>query len=202
MYHLGDLSQVYPIARGFAPLAVGLCAAWLADEPLRGSQAAGLALTSLAICGLAIAGGSRVDAAGRAVPAALATGSLIAIYTFLDGQGVRHAGGELRYIAWSFLLDGAPMTLAVLWLRKGKVGAFLRDEGLRACAGGVIATLGYSIVLWALARSAMAQVSALRETSVIFAALIGTRLLGEPFGRLRLLTAAGVVAGVLLLQLG
>lgn len=89
-----------------------------------------------------------------------------------------------------------------MWLRRGQIHGFLRAEGTRACAGGLIATLGYSIVLWALARGAMVQVSALRETSVLFAALIGTRWLGEPLGRRRVAAAAGVVAGVLLLQWG
>ncbi len=202
MYQLGDLSQAYPIARGIAPLLVGLGAAWRVGEPLGAVQLAGLGLSSLAICGLALAGRARSVDASRAVPAALLSGALIGVYTVIDGQGVRLAGGELRFIAWNFFLDGIPLTLVVLWLRRGQIGAFLRDEGLRAFAGGVVATLSYSIVLWALARGAMAHVSALRETSVIFAALIGTRLLGEPFGRARVGAALAVVAGVVLLRLG
>jgi drug/metabolite transporter (DMT)-like permease len=202
MYRLGDLSEAYPIARGIAPLLVGVGAAWRVGEPLGAAQLAGLALSSLAICGLALAGRARSLDASRAVPAALLSGALIGVYTVIDGQGVRLAGGELRFIAWNFFLDGIPMTLAVLWLRRGQIGAFLRDEGPRSFVGGVVATLGYSIVLWALAQGAMAHVSALRETSVIFAALIGTHLLGEPFGRLRVTAALAVAAGVLLLRLG
>ncbi len=202
MYQLGDLSQAYPIARGIALLLVGVGAAWWVDESLAPVQLAGLALSSAAICGLALAGRAHSVDASRAVPAALLSGALIGIYTVIDGQGVRLAGGELRFIAWNFFLDGIPLTLAVLWRRRGRIDGFLRDEGPRALAGGVVATLAYSIVLWALAQGAMAHVSALRETSVIFAALIGTRLLGEPFGRARVGAALAVVAGVLLLRLG
>lgn len=202
MYRLGDLSQAYPIARGIAPLLVGIGAAWRVGEPLGPAQLAGLALSSLAICALALAGRARSLDASRAVPAALVTGALIGIYTVIDGQGVRLAGGELRFIAWSFFLDGIPMTLAVLWLRRGRIGAFLRDEGPRAFVGGVIAMLAYSIVLWSLAHGAMAHVSALRETGVIFAALIGTRVLGEPFGRVRVGAALVIAAGALLMRLG
>jgi drug/metabolite transporter (DMT)-like permease len=202
MYQLGDLSQAYPIARGISPVLVGLGAAWRVGEPLGPAQIAGLALSSLAICVLALAGRARSADAPRAVLAALVCGALIGIYTVIDGQGVRLAGGELRFIAWSFFLDGIPMTLAVLWLRRGQIGAFVRDEGARAFMGGAVATLGYAIVLWALAQGAMAHISALRETSVIFAALIGTRVLGEPFGRARVAAALVVVTGVLLLRLG
>lgn len=200
MYRLGDLSQVYPIARGIAPVLVGLGAAVFVGESLGAIQLAGLALSSGAICTLALASPGHAVDARSAVVAALLAGVLNASNMVVDGQGVRHAGSELTYISWSFLVDFFPVTVAVVWLRRGRIAAFVREEGVRSCAGGLIATLSYSIVLWAVARGAMAHVSALRETSVLLAAWIGTRLLGEPFGGTRVVAAAGVVAGVLLLR--
>jgi drug/metabolite transporter (DMT)-like permease len=128
------------------------------------------------------------------------TGVMIAGYTFVDAQGVRHSEDPFDFIVWSFFLDGLPMTAVALAVRGRGALSFLVAWGWRGIGGGLMATLGYGIVLFAMSQSPMASVAALRETSVIFAAWIGTRLLGEPFGGLRLLAAAGVACGVILLQ--
>jgi drug/metabolite transporter (DMT)-like permease len=202
-YRFGDLSQVYPIARGFAPILVALLAAAFAGETPTLLQAAGVGLASLSIASLALERrGGASPGVGRSIAAAFATAAMIGSYTFLDGQGVRHAGGALRYVAWNLWATALPFCITALWLGRARLRAFLARDGWRAAAGGVVAALGYGIVLWAMEHGAMAGVAALRETSVVFAALIGTLMLGEDFGARRILAALGVAAGAILLQAG
>ena len=199
MYRLGDLSQVYPIARGLAPLGVGILAAVGAGEALAPLQALGLTLASVAIIGLS-GFGSRLPAARGAVPMALVTAGLIGLYTFSDGRGVRSVAQPIDFIGWSFFLGSVPMvaTTVILRGRKGFVAA--RRGGAQALFGGVMATAGYGIVLWAMSRAPMASVASLRESSVLFAAILGTKFLGEPFGTRRVIAALALVIGLVLVQ--
>jgi uncharacterized membrane protein len=200
-YKVGDLSQVYPLARGVAPLLVAGFAAAFVGERLGPPQLGGILLVSVGLASLAL-GGSRPTAAERpAIAFALATGAFIAAYTVTDGLGVRHAGTALGYAAWLFLLDGVPIPLYVLATRRGTLGSSLRPTWRKGAASGVLALVAYSLVLWAQTRGALAAVAALRETSVIIAAAIGTVVLGERFGRVRVLAATLVAAGILLLNL-
>jgi drug/metabolite transporter (DMT)-like permease len=133
---------------------------------------------------------------------ALVTAFMIGGYTYVDGRGVRLVQRTESYIAWSFLLGSVPIVLTT-WRVRGRAGLeALRSGGLHAFGGGVMATLGYGIVLWAMSRTTMASVASLRESSVLFAALIGTQMLGEPFGRRRLLAAVTLVVGLVLVQIG
>jgi drug/metabolite transporter (DMT)-like permease len=199
-YRYGDLSQVYPIARGIAPLGVAILAALLAAEIPSARQSLGLAIASTSIMSLGLIG--RTHTRSRtAVGLALLTGTLIGLYTFVDGIGVRVGGHASSYISWMFFVDSFPILIFALLRRPGRVAGFLREEGLRATVGGMMAIAGYGAVLWAMSRGAMAPVASLREASVLIAAIIGTRLLGEPFGPQRILAAAGTVLGLLLVQL-
>jgi drug/metabolite transporter (DMT)-like permease len=196
-YTIGDLSQVYPIARGLAPLGVTALAALAAREIPSGSQAIGLVIASAAIMSLSLVGRSG-PASRAAVRAALLTAVLITSYTVVDGLGARVSGGAIGFVAWMSVLDFFPMLIVALILRRGRVLAFLRAEGPRASAAGVLAILGYGTVVFAMSKGAMGPVSALRETSVVIAAFIGTRLMGEPFGRARVAASAVLVLGLLL----
>ena len=202
-YRFGDLSHVYPIARGLAPVLVAVFAALFAAETPDGVQALGLGVASASIASLALEPRTLGPGTTRSVVAALLTAAMIGTYTFLDGQGVRRAGDAYAYIAWSMWLTSAPFCVFVLLRRRTRLAAILRtSEGLKGIAGGVTATVGYGIVLWAMDRGAMASVAALRETGVVFAALIGTLVLGEAFGARRIIAALGVALGVILLQSG
>jgi drug/metabolite transporter (DMT)-like permease len=199
-YRLGDLSQVYPIARGTAPLVVALAAWPLAREPLAPASLAGVLLVTLGIASLA--GGRRPTARGdRAVLWALATGVLIAAFTLVDGLGVRRAGSAVGFVVWLEALVGLPLVAVAAVRRRARLRPFLRRNGLQGAAGGVMAAGAYGLIVWAYSRGALAPVAALRETSVVLAALIGTLALGEPFGRRRALAAAIVAAGAVLLNL-
>lgn len=198
-YQLGDLSQVYPIARGIAPLGVACLAAIGAKEYLEPGQLVGLALASAAIVSLGMtrAGG---DSTKRAVAMAVLTGVLIGAYTYTDARGVRSVESAELFIGWSFFLGSVPMVMTTLVLRWSTGLAPLRRLGLHGLGGGLMATIGYTIALWALSRAPMATVASLRESSVLFAAILGTRMLGESFGRRRVVSALVLVAGLILIQ--
>jgi drug/metabolite transporter (DMT)-like permease len=200
-YRAGDLSHVYPLARGSAPLLVAAASGSVAGEFLSPSAVAGTALVSAGILSLALDRGLAREGGGRAVVYALTTGCWIAGYTLVDGLGVRRAGTTLGYILWLQALEAVPFVLVTLLLRRGEVLAFARRSGGRGALGGLLAALGYSLVLWAYSLGALAPIAALRETSTILAAWIGTAMLGEPFGRRRIAASLLVAAGVVALNL-
>lgn len=201
-YRYGDLSQVYPIARGTAPLIVALGAWTLAGEALGGLEAAGVAVLSAGILSLAWRRGARPAGETLGILLALATALAIAAYSLLDGIGVRRSGSALGYILWLFWLFDAPFLGFALWRRRGRWRRSFGPSLKPGLGGAVTSSLAYGIVIWAMSLGPMAHVVALRETGVVMAAAIGTFLLGEPFGRRRVLAAAVVAAGAALLQLG
>ena len=196
-YRVGDLSQIYPIARGVAPPLVALGALVVAGESLSPEGSFAIALVCLGIWW--VAGGGRTNR--RPLLLALGTGATIAAYTVCDGMGGRASGDVLAYIVWLFFLDGWPFALLVGLRRGRRLAQTLPRAWKPALGGGLMSISAYGIVIWAMSQAPMAYVSALRETSVLLAAGIGAFLLGEPFGRRRILAACVVVGGVALLQL-
>ena len=118
-----------------------------------------------------------------------------------DPLVVRRAGNDFSYILWLLAIEGLPLLLVSLWLRRGRIRASFVPALPKGIGGGILAGLGYGIVIWAMGRAPMAHVSALRETSVILAAVIGTALLREPFGLRRIMASGLIVAGSALLHL-
>lgn len=200
-YRIGDLSHVYPIARGVAPPLVALGAWLVAGESPGPIGAIAILVISGAIASLAFTERWRL---GPLAPVwlALATGLSIAGYTICDGLGGRAAGDVLGYIAWLFVLDAVPFGLVVVLWRRQDLADQLRASWRASAIGGVLSLGAYGLVIWAMSLAPMASVSALRETSVIMAALIGTRLLREPLGTRRLVAASIVALGVVLLEAG
>ncbi len=200
-YRHGDLSHVYPIARGIAPPLVALIAWGFAGESPGALGLLAIFVISAGILSLAFTDDGRLGAV-KPLGFALATGVTIAGYTLADGLGGRRAGDVLGYIAWLFAIDALPFALLVAYRYRARLGEALERAWRPAAVGGVLAAAAYGLVIWAMTKAPMAQVSALRETSVIMAALIGTRLLREPFGRRRIFAAGLVALGVILLQVG
>lgn len=199
-YRNADLSLAYPVARGLAPPLVAVLGLLFAGETLSASGLAAVAVVSAGI--LLLVGAGRVARAQRrSLVWALLCGVTIALYTLCDGQGVRAAGEPWGYIVWLFALDGLPFGGAVLWLERRRLAGLATPGLAPAMAGGLLSFTAYALVIWAMATTPMALVSALRETSVVLAAWIGTRHLGEPFGRRRVGAASLVAAGILLLKL-
>ena len=242
-YRFGDLSRVYPLARGLSPLIVAAGGFVFAGEQLSSVALVGIVVACAGIVSLsfdaaavrtrsgrgAATGGvaqALADGRGGVFPRALTwvrgherstrttpedrrgvlfaagTALFIAAYTVTDAIGVRLSGHAVSYVAWLAILDGLPMLLAAAGLRRAALGRHLADRAWRSVAGGVLQLIAYGLVVWALALAPMAAVSALRETSVLFAAIIGVKLLGEPLGARRIGAAVVVTTGIVMIELG
>lgn len=201
-YRVGDLSQVYPVARGVAPPMVALIGLALGADPLHPAEAAAILLIAGGIAALALRGGMGLRADPRPILMALVTGMFIAGYTSVDGLGARVSGDSLAYTVWLFILNAPPM-VALAWARRGGAGLWqaVRQGWRRDLVGGVMALAGYATAIWAMTHAPIALVAALRETSVIFALLIARLWLKEPVGRWRAGSALLVVAGIATLRL-
>lgn len=199
-YRFGDLSHVYPIARGLGPLLVALASGLAFAEALSVRELTGVAIVSAGIASLAL-GGRHAPAENRhALVFAVMTGLCIATYTVIDARGVRAAVDPFAYVGWLSIVE-APWIALYCFARRGRgFGTALRLGWRRGLAGGLVASLGYAITLWAFSRSGAAHVAALREISVIFAAVIGAVVLGEGFGWRRILATLLVAGGLLLMN--
>lgn len=198
-YDAGDLSHVYTLSRGTAPLLVTLGAALTAGEFPAPVKIAGIALVS---AGVLLVGASP-RAPLKATLWALAIGVCISGYSLNDALGARASDSALQYVGWVTVLSSAPMALFALWRRGAK--RLLADAALapwRGIAVGAVSLGGYGLVLWAQTFAPIGQVTALRETSVVFAALIAFLFLRERLGARRWLGAAVVAAGAGLIAFG
>jgi drug/metabolite transporter (DMT)-like permease len=200
-YREGELSQVYPLARGTAPLLVAISGFIFAGESLSVAGCVGVALVSIGVASLAFERGLPSGGQRHAVTCAVVTGLFIAFYSVVDGLGVRRAGMAASYISWLFLLEGIPFLIYSLWRRGRSSLVLIKAQWRRGVLGGIISTASYAIAIWAMDHGALAQIVSLRETSVIFGALIGTLLLGDRFGPVRIGAAILVAGGNLLLHL-
>ncbi|MFE7135612.1 EamA family transporter [Streptomyces sp. NPDC057638] len=200
-FRLGDFGQVYPIARGVAPLLVTLFAVFALGEHLSGASAAGIAVAMTGIVGLALWGvrDRTSRPSGPAVAMATTTGLMIAVYTVVDGVGVREAGAALGYIAWLMLLDGLAIPAYAAATLRGDLLPRLRPVLLPGLVGGVLSVVSYGLVLWAQTRAPLAPVAVLREFSVIAGAAIAAFLFKERFGGPRIAAATLMVIGIALL---
>ena len=200
-YKHGDLGLTYPLMRGVAPLLVALSAALTLGEVLSPLAWAGVLGVS---CGVLVLGLSRhaLDSP-KAVRFALTNAVIIAIYTVVDALGVRASGNAAQYVAALFLIDGWPFALIVFWRRGGALVWPYARRRWPVAAGASLASFGsYGIALWAMTRAPVASVAALRETSVLFAALLGAWFLKEAFTPRRIIGILTIVAGVMALRLG
>jgi len=197
-YRIGDFSQSYPIARGSSPLLVALGAALLAGEQMSWWTLLGIVLVSAGIISLA----QLKSRASLAAPlAAFTTGAFIAAYTITDGIGARLSGDALAYAGWLFVIDSVPLALIYLWQHRRLPLSTTPRQTLVGLGGGVMSLLAYGIVIWAVTLAPMGTVSALRETSVLFAALIGWLFLGEKLTVRRLSACVVIVLGAIVLGL-
>ena len=196
-YRTGDLGQAYPVSRGSSPALVAVGAALFAHEGIGVLAVTGIALVSGGILSLAFQGkGTRADF----LPAALTTGVLIGAYTVVDGIGVRLSGNSLAYTNSMFLLWSLTTPVIYFGTRKRRP-AYTRVQTAMALTGGVVSILAYGIVIWAMQYDAMGVVSALRETSVVYAAIIGRVFLKEQLTTRRITSCVAIAAGAACLAL-
>jgi drug/metabolite transporter (DMT)-like permease len=199
-YRSGDLSQVYPLFRGLAPVLVVLGAALMANEYLSAGAMLGIGLVSAGLISITFAGGAVGKISGPALRWGLATSVFIGAYTVADGMGVRAAGNPFSYILWLFIFEPIPIGLWLLATDRSGWFGYMRAKPGKITAGALAAATAYAMVIYAMSVAPMGMVSSLRETSVIFAALIGTLMFREPFGRQRIIAAALVCLGVVLIK--
>ena len=201
-YETGDLGQVYPLARGSAPLLTAIGAALFVGEGIGLFGWLGVVTLAVGVVLLSLKGArdsSRIEV--RAVGFALLTAVSIGAYTVVDGMGVRLSGHVGAYIAWNFLAGAIVLVVYGGWRwRGGLVKAFLGSARM-LLLGASMSIGAYGIALWAMTQAPIAIVGAMRETSVLFAALIGVVLLGEPLLKLRVAAGALVLIGVVMLRL-
>ncbi len=197
-YDRGDLGQVYPIARGSAPLMASIGAFAVAGETISGLALIGVACLAAGVMALTFDCKYRLDRNPKAAIFALGTGAIIAAYTVVDGLGARQAGNALGYAVWLTAADGLlTFALVLVWRGRGVLRAASEHVG-PALAGGAMQVGLYWIIVWALTVAPISMVSGLRETSVLFAAIASTFLLKEGFGVWRFVSAAMVTAGLLM----
>ncbi|MFP3611844.1 DMT family transporter [Paraburkholderia sp. SIMBA_050] len=201
-YRRNDLAQAYPIARGSSPLLVTLGAALFAHEVIRPSQVLGILMISGGIIAIAL---ERFHVSRAGLRAALTTGATIAVYTVIDSIGVRLSGGEaLAYTAWMFLFYWLMPLLFVALRGVTALWPPVRSAPVSigsSLVGGLVSIAAYGIVIWALQSGATGTVSALRETSVVFAVLIGRVFLREAVSAKRWIACMIVAAGAVCLGL-
>lgn len=196
-YDYGDLGQVYPIARGVAPILVTLGALVFAGEQVSQLALVGISCLAVGVMALTFDGGNVSKINPKAIFFAVITGVSIASYTVVDGLGVRQAGSILGFAMWLTIGDGLLTFLIALIWKKREIAAVLKNNALTGFAGGAMQVGAYWIIVYALAVAPMGMVSGLRETSVLFAALISTFLLKEGFGVWRFVSACLVTFGLI-----
>lgn len=199
-YQHGDLGLTYPLMRGTAPMLVALASILGLGEVLSPMAWAGVLGVS---AGVLMLGLSRhaLDSP-RAVAFALANACIIATYTIVDAYGVRASGHALQYVFAIFVLDGWPYGLAVLARRGRSAWPYAVQRWPLALCGALGSLGAYGVTLWAMTRAPVAMVAALRETSVLFAAFLGTWVLKERFTLRRAIGTLVIVVGVMALRLG
>ena len=224
-FEIGDFNQVYPLARGLSPVVVAGIATLLGD-PMSKHQTIGIAVVCGGLATLVFSAGRPKRTQHKALFWAVMTGLSIAVYTVTDGVAVRRSGSAAGYTAWMMLAESVMLTAAcvTIMVRRGAVvtgdspitsattsaagtgglratlGRLSRADLARGVIAGPLSLLAYGLVLWAQTRGALAAVSALRETSVIFGAALGSVFLREPFGRYRILAAVTIAGGILILE--
>ena len=199
-YRAGDMSQVYPIARGAAPLMTALVSTTWLGERLGLIGWLGLLCLVAGVMMLSLRGGATLALDRRAVGFALFTALTVCAYSVIDGIGVRASGNALAYTAAVFLGNGAIMALYGLARRGPKLFAAPSQIWRTGLAGGALQFGSYAVALWAMTVAPIAVVAALRETSVLFGALIAVVVLREPLRAVRVLAALLIVAGLVMMK--
>ena len=199
-YRFGDLSQVYPLSRGAAPLIVAGLAVLVLGETLEQQAALALLLISIGIMSLISSGGRGAVDQPKAVLAALATACFIAGYTVVDGAGARLSESAHSYILWLNVFNGIPIILIALALRRCEMVPQVKQVWKTGALSAIVSLLAYWIVLWASTQAPLALVAAVREASMMFAVLFGVIFLKEKMDLRKLVSVFVTLTGTVLLK--
>lgn len=195
-YEQGDLSRVYPIARGAAPMMVLMVGAVVLNDEIRGREMFGICLLGLGILMMARGVFSNGESR-RLIPFALGSAIATASYSLVDGIGARLLGDPVAFVAWMFVVDAFVFTPVAVALRgRAVLKSTRRSWGIGALAA-MASYASYAVAVWAMTKAPIALVTALRETSILFAILIGWLIFKEPMDRGKALAAALIIGGVI-----
>ena len=200
-YEHGDLSQVYPLARGSAPLIVALVAIFLLNENLTATKFAAVCAIGFGVMLMSSRLGSGEAMSGKALFFALGTAFFTSSYTLVDGIGAQLSGTASGFTLWMFVGDGLLMMIYALLVRGRGLLSAVQGNLVSGTAAGVLSLGSYWIAIWAFTLAPIALVAALRETSVLFAMLIAVFVLGEKTSMQRWFAAAFILAGIVLMRL-
>jgi len=194
-YSMGDFSAVYPIVRGLPPLIVTLVSVFVINEPLSLTGVLGVLLIGAGV--LALEAGKKRQS-NKLILFALATAVMIAAYTVIDALGARRSGNSTSFFVW-FTLFQSIIYIGIVLHRRGREQCLkhIKKKWKHGLLGGLMSFSAYAIVLWAMTQAPIPYVSALRETSVLFASAIAIILLGEPVLKSRIVSAILIFVGIL-----
>jgi drug/metabolite transporter (DMT)-like permease len=201
-YRTGDLSQVYPIARGSAPLMTALIATTVVGEHLSVIGWAGILVLVGGVFLLSFRGGrdlAKIDR--RAVGFAFFTAMTICGYSVTDGVGARISGNPHAYTTWLFHLDGVAMLIFALLRRGHSIVKNARIYWQLGLLGGALSMFSYWVAIWAMTKAPIAIVAALRETSVLFGTAIAVVMLKESLRPARIVAAVMIVCGLVMIRM-
>ena len=201
-YRLGDYTQVYPIARGSGPAIVAIISVFVLGIAFETWQLAAIALICLGIFALGLLRQGNGLRNPQAVGAALVTGCFIASYSLIDGLGAREAGTAFGYIAWMTILNAIVFSIIIFFFNRRALGAVFTEGKTVLFLGGGASVIAYVIVVWAMTQAPIALVTALRETSTIFALGIGVIFLKETLTVVKIMATSLTASGVMLLKFG
>ena len=197
-YQISDMSQTYPLMRGTAPLLVALISVMVLGDHLSWLAWSGIGVICLSILAMAMNGRMQ---SRKGIWLALLNACFIAGYTLVDGTGVRLSDTALGYTLWTFFMNGFCLLSWAMVARRREASSYLRLHWKKGLLGGVGTMGSYGLALWAMTQAPLAVVAALRETSILFGALIAFVLLKEKVAGLRIAAALGIAAGAILLRL-
>lgn len=201
-YRTGDMGQVYPIARGTAPLLTTAISTIVLHERIGWVAVCGIVALAGGVFLISARGGrdlAQIDR--RAIGFALFTAVTITGYSVVDGIGARTAGNAHAYTALLFVCDGLAMGVLAVLRRSAVIVPVVRQYWLSGLVGGTLSLIAYWIAIWAMTVAPIALVAALRETSVLFGAAIAVVILKEPLRAMRIVAAVLIVAGLALMRL-
>lgn len=201
-YRHGNLSQVYPLARGATPLFVTAISLMLYRPAFGALYYAGILLISLSIIGLTRRSYRNGGDEARAIRSALMTSLFVACFSLVDGAGSRASGHPISYILCLFIFEGMAMVFAALALSGARAVRYARKNAYPCLLSGIVMSLSHGIVIWAFSRAEVPLVAALRESSVVIGMCLSTWVLKERVSLLRALSTFGVLGGMLCIAFG
>ena len=201
-YRYGEMSQVYPIARGATPLLVTLLSVTVLGVHVGNITLVGIVTIAASILGLTCYQGFPKQHEGRAIGFALGTAAFIAVFTLLDSAGSRESQSPLAYVLWLFVLEGTLMAIIAATVNARRLLDYTRRNGRTCVVNGLVMSVAHALIIVALSRSQAAMVSALRETGVVFGVVFSAAVLKERIGTVRLACTMGVFTGLVITVFG